>query len=526
MSDLLNFQIPVGGFGSYVQNILPSDQAVLAGAFSTSMLQINGIQNVNLQRFAQVVFSCETTLDLPLISGTNVPTDQLSAASALGVIALGGGPYGTYTMSNFFGAMSGLPYPLQAVHDGIQQLQTDKLANIYIQLYLAVSWQQATATATITFSGGNYSLTGFTINNPSGGYGRGTAPAPTVTVTGSNSFSATATAVIGDDPTDLSTYGKITGFTITNPGTQAGNPGTTTTHIQAPPTATLPVNSDGSFNTGGTNTAYGTTGWTGAGIGMDSVVQAYIDQANAEIIAISTSTIDNFNAANTLNTNYNAIGTALKQEQRARYNALPPVPVPYNNYTSSYPGAIYMFANFLPVFANDTAPNMSVQTLENISDINLTGGQSIIGAMREQRNQARLLQVGIPLQNYIPNGLTQQQLASLYVNGTLPNAVDGIPNPGTGTQSTFTAYPNQPTSPSPAAQINTSVATAVNGLVIPNTATPLPILNNNRTGLAALNTVPLNINAAYTSSTLSPASFNTSAAIQHVVTCNCDCWLS
>jgi len=42
-------------------------------------------------------------------------------------------------------------------------------------------------------------------------------PAPTVTVTGSNSSSATATAIIGTDPNDLTTYGKVTGFTITNP---------------------------------------------------------------------------------------------------------------------------------------------------------------------------------------------------------------------------------------------------------------------------------------------------------------------
>ena len=347
------------------------------------MQQINNINQVDLQKFAQVVFSGETVQNLPLVNGTDVPTDVQLAVTALGNIALGGGIYGTYTMSNFFGCMSGLPCPLQDIQNGIQQLQTTKLTNIYQQLYLAVNWQQATATATITLSGGNYSLTGFTINNPSGGYGRGTAPAPTVTVTGSNSFSATATAIIGTDPNDLTTYGKVTGFTITDPGTQTGNPGTTTTHIQAPPTAVLAVNTDGSVATGGTNTTYSTTGWTGAGIGMDAVVQDYITQADTEIIAISVASTDNFNAANTLNTNYNITGTALKQEQRARYIAISPVPIPRNNFLNIYPTALYVFTDSIPSFALETLPHMAAQTLENISDLNFTGGQSIIGAMRQ-----------------------------------------------------------------------------------------------------------------------------------------------
>ena len=512
MSDQLNFQLPINGFGSYLNNILPADIAVLAGAFSTSMQQVNNISNANLQRLAQVVFSCETTQNLPLITGTDVPTDVLNAAVALGLISLGSGPYGTYTMSNFFGAMSGLPYPLAQIQEGIQLLQTDKLVNIYTQLYLSVNWTQATATATITSSGGNYSLTDLTFTNVGGGYGRGSAVAPTVTITGANGFVATATLTIGTDPTDLSTYGTVTGYTITSSGSQALDPTPVVVHIQAPPTATLPVNGDGSINTGGTNTAYGTAGWPAT---MDAVTQAYIDQANTEIIAISTSSNDNFILSNNVNALYDYIGTSLKIEQRTRYNALPPVPIPYSNYTSSYPGAIYTFTNFLSVFANDTAPNMSAQTLENISDLDFTGGQSIIGAMRENRNTNRLALAGINNSNNIPNGLTDQQQAQYYVNGTLPEAgVNYAPNS------------NGPAKPVAVAQINTNVLTAMNGLVIPNTDIPYPLINNGPNGYAAAQLVPMIINAAYTSGTLAPASYSPVDAIKHVVTCNCTCWLA
>ena len=134
MSDALNFEPPLRGYGSYLQGILPEDQAIVAGAFAATMQQVNNINKVDLQKFAQVVYSTETTVNLPLISGTNVPTDTQLATSALANIALGGGINGTYTMSNFFGCMSGLPYPLQAIKDSIKQLQTATLIGIYQQL--------------------------------------------------------------------------------------------------------------------------------------------------------------------------------------------------------------------------------------------------------------------------------------------------------------------------------------------------------------------------------------------------------
>jgi len=53
--------------------ILPNDIAISSGAFSVAMQQINNIAGVDIEKFAQVAFSIETTRGLNLINGTHVP---------------------------------------------------------------------------------------------------------------------------------------------------------------------------------------------------------------------------------------------------------------------------------------------------------------------------------------------------------------------------------------------------------------------------------------------------------------------
>jgi len=142
----VNLQILPEGFGSYLQNILPDDIAAAAGAFGATMQQIKNVRKLDIEKFAQVVTSLETTAGLNLINGTNVPTDVTEAQAALTLIALGSGPYGTYTFSDFFGCMSGLPYPWKTIQSAIIDLQTNTLASIYQNLYLALTWEQATST--------------------------------------------------------------------------------------------------------------------------------------------------------------------------------------------------------------------------------------------------------------------------------------------------------------------------------------------------------------------------------------------
>ena len=132
-----NIQVLPKGFDSYLVNIVPSDIAVAAGAFSMSMQQIKNINNVPIEKFAQVVNSIETTQNLDQVNGTNVPTNIAQAQAALNLVALGSGPYNTYTYSNFYGCMSGLPYPWSQIQTSIQQIQTSTLLTIYDNLYAA-----------------------------------------------------------------------------------------------------------------------------------------------------------------------------------------------------------------------------------------------------------------------------------------------------------------------------------------------------------------------------------------------------
>lgn len=450
----LEFQLPPKGFQSYLDGILPLDQAVVAGAFSVSMQQVRNIGQVDLQSWSQVVASLETNYGLTLTNGTDVPTDGFIANQALRKTALGSGPYGTYTMSDAIGAMSGLPYPYEQIYNGIKELETTKLTNIYQELYLAVKWEQASPTVTVTKT--TYAVqngdTGspdfdplydyyYTITNATwagfagGGYGRGTAPAPTGIITGGSG--ATVTTTIETDPNNVpGGYGQVLTVTLNSAGSpvlySSGNlsptpssPPATPVELQAPPTATLAVQVNGSKATGGTNTAYGTAGWSG----MNTVVDAYVTQSQDEIEDIQNFSDGNFEKANVLNTNWNITGTALKIEQRCRYIAIPPVAAPYDRFLSNYPQALYVFTDTIPEIAQDTKPHGGAQTMENIVDYCSVGGQSLVNMMRQERNQARLKEVGIELDNNIPNTLEDELEKLLISNGTVPLAVDGVPSP-------------------------------------------------------------------------------------------------
>ena len=344
-SDVNNLQVLPEGFGSYLQNIIPADVAVAAGAFSMSMQQIKNISNIPVEKFAQVTANLETTQGLNLVNGTNVPTDNTNTPAALAAIALGSGASNTYTYSDFFGSMSGLPYPWELMQSLILSIQTSNLATIYANLYSATQ---------------------------------------------------------------------------------------------------------------------------GSSVGLDAAVQAQIDLANAEIAIINN--ISSIQVAQ-LNSLYSKTATQLNIEQRARYNGISTTP----GYTTT---TVYSFVDNIPTYALSTQPNMAAQTLEAISDLTNVTGQSIVGMMRENRNQARLNLVGIPLDNNIPD--------------TVPlNAADAAP-----------AYPAD-TNPIP----------AVEPIVIPGSlAEPV-------------NIIPIPLNTIDNSSVLLPSVPSIAQAINDVITRNCDCWV-
>ena len=400
--------------------ILPIDIAQAAGAFSVSMLQIRNIQSMSIEKFSQAVTNLENVSDLN-VNGTNVPTNTPLANSALSYLALGTGYRGLYTMCDFFGAMTNIHYPHSSITAQISRLQTQKLFNIYAELLLAVSWQNASvsvqySTETVETSPGNfetrYRVTGVTVSGSGGGYGRGTAPPPIITI--SNGAGASVTTKI----TDIR-FGRVGIATVTPSSGYSLTPPSVT--IQSPPTALLPVQADGKKAQNGTNSPPGTSGWPT----MDGVVQGYINQANTEITAIYN---NNTTAGNALINTYNIFGTYLKKEQDARALALPNL-----EDLTSITHDIVTFVNGSVPFGLDTTTFGASNVLNQIHNPAYLGGRSLVGGLREARNQARLGLAGGALDNDVNGTTVSPSLSSqsTRTNGKpLVDSITGINSSG------------------------------------------------------------------------------------------------
>ena len=540
----VNIQPSVQGFGGYLDGILPPDIATAAGAFSASMQQIKNISSIPIEKFAQVVTSIETTKGLN-VNGTSVPTDTTLASTGLALIALGNGPFGTYTMSNFLGCMSGLPYLGLNIRQYIQELETSTLYDIYENLYLAVTWERATATIQYTYDGiSTYTTTGVTLTNPGGGY----ATAPIVTVNG-----ATVTTTIGTDDTQVFPSALITAGNFTVGKTyNIVSVGSTNFTLIGADSNTVGVSfiatgigtgtgtaNDITTSTFGRITALNFTPGTSGSVPMISIaypppggtsfsnsnVQGYIDAANAEILAIQN---NNQLLSEQLNTNWNYTGTQLTIEQRALDTGLP-VPVPPDPIDvvadlAQFPTTQISFTDSVPQFALNTDPHMQAQSIEAIANICSPGGQSIVGMMREARNQTRLNEIGVPLSNNINDGLPGGDNKQLVANGSVANSA-----------------------PATLAQVNCETGDEINpnpyGVYDPNNndyyvtnpnfggsklAPAVDTGNSEVVGSFAgslyTNLVPSNLNVLYTSNNLLPSTYTISEAIDDVIRCNCDCW--
>lgn len=545
-----NFQQLPKGLGSYLDGVVPEDIALSAGAFSMAMQQIKNIKNVNFEKFAQVASSLEVVnKNLPLVNGTDVPVDVTAAEAASKMLSLGSGPQGSYTMSDFFGCASGLPYNWLELQRKITNTQTTKLQNIYSELFLAVTWEAASISVQYTDNGGIYTVTGVTISDSGGGYNRGSAVAPTITILGGSG--ATAVCTIGTNSLDLGsngngTYGRVTSVTLTSAGITSGTIPTAT--IQCPPTATLAVQVNGNKSTSGVNTAAGTAGWPS----MDTVVQAYITQANQEIIDITQT---NFNNVNILNTIYDSFGTQLEIEQSARYLALNPVPVPRDRFLTQYPTNITNFVNNVGSnYAKFTKPHMHSQTIEALANLDTLGGQSLVALMRQERNKERLEKLPVPLDNVIPDELLLNQSKALIANGTIELAepdsgIDSYTIPA----SLIQEIDNSVITPQPSGFYNTTndqyyitpsttllentqpIENILKGNIVTGAVTPIgfgqPLDTGNSEYLGSLagstfqNILNPELNIKYTSSTLLPNQLSTQEAINQVIECNCDCWV-
>jgi len=491
----INIQTLPQGFGSYLDGILPADIATAAGAFSVSMQQIKNISSIPIEKFAQVVTSLETTKGLN-VNGTSVPTSTSLASAGLNLIALGSGPNGTYTMSDFLGCMSGLPYIGIDIRGLIQQTETSTLYDIYKNLYLAVTWERATVSvqySTYTGPGPDfdtyYHVTGLTITDPGGGYGREGAAEPIITISNGGS----GTTVIGTNDSDITNFGRVTIVAVSSAGTDSTSIPTAT--VAFPP---------------------------GTGSFSNTIVQDYIARANAEIASILASNPKN---ANQLVTNWAKTGTQLSIEQRAIVAGLPvqlPLADPTDRETNlaQFPTTTISFVDSVPQFALDTRPHMIAQTLEAIANLSTLGGESLVGMLREARNQSRLNTVGIPLDNNITTTLTPTQNKELIANGSVLGST-----PATLAQTiagnNVTTDPYGYYDPTTDNYYNTNQTYEGNGDAVDKGQADEP---GSFAGSLYQNLISPELSAIYTSDVLLPSTYSVQEAIDDVIRCNCDCW--
>lgn len=636
----LNIQVAAEGFGSYLQNILPPDVAIAAGAFSATMQQIRNITKTNIEQFAQIVPNLETIKGLSQVNGSGVPTNEALNTAGLSLTALGSGPKGTYTMSDLYGSMSGLPYPWKQMQSDITNLQTTKLINIYNQLYLAVQWEKANCTIVtnpyyvniqpyianpanpnyqpnpalpnydpdpyVDYSSGApttnptyqpriddlyYTVT-ISAGSDGGGYSRGTAPAPTVSLSPNNCGASVSLLMNSTDDTNVGTngggtFGRITDFIINNGGSYKYNtvsnysnnnppslsganaPPVESVTVQAPPTATLAVTVSGAIATGGTNTtgdtyysvgspSAGTAGWPSP---MNDVVQAYVDQANAEISVIYNSGNP---AVKNLNIMWNSTGVQLTIEQRTRYTAFSPVPDPKDEFLSQYPLTLIGFVDSIPQLSKNTLPHMQSATLEAISNWSTIGGQSLVAQMRQERNQDRLEKAGIQLDNNIPDKLDPVVAKILLANGTVPLATprasvpaDTVCGPYTTPSLLTVIIDGDIAVPVPSGYYNQvddtfytvdKVANAYsvygNMLTVPNCTDPVivgdlvpvgpglpedlggPKVPGSLASSDYQDLVPPNLSTNFAGGSIISSNYSVNEAIDEVIKCNCDCWVA
>jgi hypothetical protein len=249
------------------------------------------------------------------------------------------------------------------------------------------------------------------------------------------------------------------------------------------------------------------TATQGPSLGLDAAVQAQIDLANAEIATIRTT---NPEQASELNDLYSATATQLASEQLARDTGLAAIPSPRisgrNGDLFPYPLMIYSFTDLLPNYAILTAPNLSAQNLEAISNLTLVAGQSIVAAMRAERNQVRLAEVGIALDDNIPDVTTVVNTIITPPNSSVAAVLAGVPGPDIGIGTLGISQ------------------LAITGPFFDVGVPGGPIVPGSLAGSPYTNLIPPALNPA--NSSLLPSSISVAQAIEQVITCNCDCWVN
>jgi hypothetical protein len=259
---------------------------------------------------------------------------------------------------------------------------------------------------------------------------------------------------------------------------------------------------------------------------MNSVVDSYVTSANEEIRSIS----DRIPIwqRNSLIANWNQLGNGLTREQRTRFTALNKVDIPKDYFVNPYPTTQITFVDSIPSYAVDTRPHMNAQTLEAITNFNTLGGQSVVGMMRQDRNQTRLQTIGIPVDNNMEDTISFPQWRNLMINGTVPGIEFGSPGPdGTGTDFTPPAFSEVDNPALPGRPI---IIAPPYRYEEPENPGPDPGLRPRDPEQEPTNPEPpgpdddINLDTRLLAGILSPSTATIQQAIDQVIICNCDCW--
>ena len=456
------------GFDSYLGGpnvVVPAEIGLACAAVRYSFLQISNIEQITPGKLGNCLKNLQILDAESVGSGANgtqagagnnpaslqKPVDENLVETINEEMGLGSGYAGTYRMDDFFGCMSGNPYWWESVFNylaGSSEIQnvtgdayTSELAAIYQQLFLAVSWEAGTGSVQTTLRAEEtgigtgeydyfYTVTGVTLVNDGGGYGRGGAPDPVAVISGTSGATATLTIGRSDKDTgsnDAGTFGRITSFILTSAGIEveyaSAQPSATPTDpgltvaIETPPIGTyawLPA-------TGATNSPDGTA------YNYDTVTQYYITAANNFISNLSNN-VSEF-LVRDLNALWDVMGKQMKVEQRTRYNALGRVEIPRDPFVYTNQDIVSWVDNIPEIVKPESVYDV-IQgriTIELIVDRACNVGQNIVAMMRESNNEQALANCGIPLNNNISDKIPQNIQDTLHGNGTFPRSNEGIP---------------------------------------------------------------------------------------------------
>jgi hypothetical protein len=258
---------------------------------------------------------------------------------------------------------------------------------------------------------------------------------------------------------------------------------------------------------------------------MNTAIQLYINAANAEIVNIKNAQPAR---AQQLITNWENTGRLLSIEQRAIATGMSlkvPLAVPSTDREptlAGYPTTQYAFVDSIPRYAKFTQPHMYSQTLEAIADYDTVGGRSLVAMLRESRNQARLQEAGIPVDNNIDNKLTKQQESELIANGTLGGSIPATLSTEIGSPAPLGYYdPVDERYYSNNNLGNDQNNTTGIGQVVDTGEAVEP---GSFAGSRYRNLISPQLSVIYTSDVLLPATYSVPEAIDEVIRCNCDCW--